>query len=228
MVTTNKLPLSVIIDWDVKNWSLVLNFWNRYSELTLPGCRALEIGSHKGGLSVYLANLGLRVVCSDIIPPSNHYRSIHQQMKPENYIKYAAVDACAIPFHDSCFDIVIFKSVLGGLKTYVKQTTMMGEIYRVLKMGGELWFAENLISSRLHQSIRRVFVPWGNTWRYLSMHEVEELCRPFRSTYLKQYGFFGALGRLEWQRSILGSFDSIADVLIPNKWKYIVFGLARK
>jgi len=57
--------LSEIIEWDVRNWSAVLDYWSSNSLQTFAGCKALEIGGRHGGLSLWLAMQGAYVVCSD-------------------------------------------------------------------------------------------------------------------------------------------------------------------
>jgi ubiquinone/menaquinone biosynthesis C-methylase UbiE len=136
------------------------------------------------------------------------------------------LDAIAIPFPDNSFDIVTFKSVLGALGTYKNQEKMINEIYRVLKPGGELWFAENLKASILHRAARRIYR--GNAWRYPSLKEIVSLCKPFASKSLKPYGFSAVFGRIESLQTLLGKIDRILDGIIPSRWKYIVFGVARK
>lgn len=222
------LPNELIIDWDVKNWSRVLDFWHNHTALQIENCRSLEVGANKGGLSLYLAQKGATVVCSDITEPAPEVQSHHRQMGFAQNLSYTTVDVCAIPFEDNSFDIILFKSVMGALRTYSRQKQMISEIHRVLKPGGELWFAENLVASPLHRLARRYFVKWGKSWRYVTSLEIQQLCQSFSQLYLENYGLLGAFGRTEKQRRILGSMDALINGCIPCSWKYIAFGLARK
>src|SRR5262245_19507116 len=98
-----------ILEWDVENWSEALEFWRRYSSQTLAGCKALEIGSRNGGLSLWLALCGARVVCSDLDGPTDVARHKHQQYGVADAVTYEAVNALDIPYRET-FDIVVFKS----------------------------------------------------------------------------------------------------------------------
>jgi SAM-dependent methyltransferase len=217
-----------IIDWDIKNWSSAIPFWFANTALKLNQCKALEIGSHNGGLSLCLGLHGAQVVCSDLNGPTEKARQNHEKYGVSGRITYAAVSATEIPYADSRFDLVVFKSVLGALGTYEKQERMMKEIHRVLRPAGEVWFADNLRASPLHMLARRTFVEWGHRWRYLYPRDVHALCQPFHQLISKNYGFFAAFGRSESQRRVLAAMDRYIDKLMPSSWKYIVFGIARK
>lgn len=42
-------------------------------------------------------------------------------------------------------------------------------------------------------------------------------------------GFLGGFGRTPFQRTVLGSMDRlVADRLVPETWRYIMIGIARK
>lgn len=227
----NKL-FKEIIEWDVRNWSKSLKYWLNESTLDLVNCTALEIGSRNGGLSLWLAKQGCKVTCSDINGPSEKARHIHQKHGIGHLVQYREIDATNIPYENDFFDIVVFKSVLGGIgynNNKDAQCKAMNEIYRVLRPGGELFFAENLVASPIHSLLRKYFISWGSNWRYISIPEIEEFLNPFSYKNLSFSGFLAALGRSEKQREILGLIDNICvNKITPNKWKYIVVGLAKK
>jgi ubiquinone/menaquinone biosynthesis C-methylase UbiE len=225
---SSTLPWQEIIEWDIENWSYAPKFWLANTSLDLPKRLALDLGSRGGGLSLFLALNGLQVVCSDLNEPGDNAKKLHQKHNVSSLVSYAAVNATSIPYPDLYFDVVVFKSVLGALQTYLNQTKMMQEIYRVLKPGGELWFAENLVASPLHMLTRKLFIGWSKRWRYLTKKEIIELCRPFRQLNCVFYGFLAAFGRNEPQRKLLGKIDKALDRVIPSNWKYIIFGLAQK
>ena len=133
-------------------------FWLANTSLDLSKYLALDLGSRNGGLSLFLALRGSQVVCSDLNGPSDNVKKLHQKHSVSSLVSYAAVNVTSIPYPDLYFDVVVFKSVLGALQTYPNQTKMMQEIYRVLRPGGELWFAENLVASPLHMLARKLFV----------------------------------------------------------------------
>jgi len=216
------------MEWDVRNWSLAGNFWMSNKALDVSRSKVLDIGARNGGLSLFLLLNGAEVTCSDLDGPTEKARALHDRYGLSERVDYASVDALQIPYPDEFFDMVTFKSVLGGMRTLENQRRMMSEVYRVLKPGGELWFAENLTGSLFHQLLRRFFVKWGKTWRYLSFREIEELTSPFEPVATARYGFWATFGRNEIWRRRLSRMDWLFDRLTPARWKYIVFAVARK
>jgi hypothetical protein len=42
-------------------------------------------------------------------------------------------------------------------------------------------------------------------------------------------GFLGSFGRTARQRSLLGEIDNIiCDIIVPESWRYIIIGIAKK
>ncbi|MCD4832125.1 MAG: class I SAM-dependent methyltransferase [Anaerohalosphaeraceae bacterium] len=217
-----------IIEWDVKNWSVGPGFWMKHTQLNLEKCEGLELGSRHGGIAVFLTKCGVSVICSDIHGPTDKAKELHRKHCVQDKMSYQVIDVLYLPFADHSVDLVCFKSVLGALGTYSKQQKAMSEIYRILRKDGELWFAENLKGSLVHLFFRKKFISWGKNWRYIDIGEVNEFCEKFEKLELKSYGFFAAFGRREWQRWLLGYLDSITNFLIPKKYKYIAFVVAKK
>jgi len=214
------------IQWDVVNWSRALTFWRMPQS---KSCECLELGARKGGLSLWLALGGHRVVCSDLQSPIDKATPLHRAFGADGSIRYEAIDARHIPYRDH-FDIVIFKSLLGGVsrEDHTLQQAVIDEIYKCLKPGGTLLFAENLAASNLHRAARRQFVTWGSRWDYLKLTDVQQLLKAYRRVDIRAAGFAGAFGQKEWQRQLLGSVDRWLDWMIPPTWRYIVFGAAQK
>jgi SAM-dependent methyltransferase len=172
---------SEIVEWDVENWSVALDYWQRHSALTLSTCTALEIGSRHGGLSLWLALSGATVVCSDLNGPSDAAVRKHDRYGVSKSIRYERVDALNLPYADA-FDLLVFKSVLGGIGhngERERQRQAVQEMYKALKPGGELWFAENLVGSPVHSVLRDLFIDWAPRWRYISMGELADFLDPF-------------------------------------------------
>jgi len=219
-----------IIDWDVGNWSKSLDFWQSKYDIKARENDCLELGSNKGGLSLWLAIHGNRSICSDLKNPKDLAEKIHIKYSCTDRIEYQAINATQIPFENR-FDIVTFKSILGGIsrsgKDSLKKKTI-DEIHKSLKPNGVLLFAENLEGSWLHQFMRKHFVKWGNEWNYLKIEEIKYLFEDFKDVSYQYYGFFAAFGRTEKQRQILSQLDLALNKLIPNNQKYIVFGIATK
>jgi SAM-dependent methyltransferase len=225
------LKLAEVVEWDVSNWSSALEFWSSHTTLDLSRARALELGARNGGLSLWLASLGARIVATDIGPPNETAVALHEKHGVSDRIEYESIDATRIPY-TSEFDVVLFKSVLGAVGrdggTQLQELAIQ-QMYKALKPGGELFFAENLVASPLHQLCRRQFVRWGTTWRYISIKEMQGFLRPFSSVRYATIGFAAAFGRTESQRGYLGKLDrTIFRHSIPESWRYIMFGVATK
>ncbi|KPU45632.1 glycine/sarcosine/dimethylglycine N-methyltransferase [Oxobacter pfennigii] len=232
MYTKYDTEIADIIEWDIKSWSPSLDFWTKESSRDFSCANALEIGSRNGGLSLWLAKQGCRVVCSDVNGPTEKARELHAKYRLNDLIEYSNIDATSIPYEDDYFDIIVFKSVLGGIgynDNKEAQIKAVKEIYRVLKPGGELFFAENLTASPFHKVLRDKFVRWGSTWRYVSIDEIKEFLGGFSHSKYLTTGFLAALGRSEGQRGILSTLDRIfLNKIVPDKWKYIIIGVAKK
>jgi len=225
------MELRDIIEWDVSNWGRSLGYWENNTSVVLEQAKALEIGGRHGGLSLWLAQKGADVLCSDIDGPSDKAEERHAKHNAFHAIRHASINALDIPFQNH-FDIVFFKSVLGGIGQHNNKTDQIKaiqEMHKALKNGGELWFAENLVASPLHQFSRRRFVSWGERWRYVSIEEMLRFLDIFIEVRYTTVGFLGAFGLNEFQRTVLGRIDkAIIDKLVPETWRYIVIGVAKK
>lgn len=232
MEKTASIEINDIIEWDVKNWRIALDYWLKESFQKMTNCKALEIGSRNGGLSLWLAMQGCKVICSDLGGPTDKAMELHHSYGLQDCIEYSCIDATNILIDDNSLDLVVFKSVLGGIgynNNKAAQAKAINEIYRILKPGGELFFAENLIASPIHKILRKRFVNWGDSWRYPSITEIKDFLAEFSCVNYLTTGFLGNLGRNETQRTLLGSLDSIfSNRIIPERWRYIVVGVARK
>jgi SAM-dependent methyltransferase len=134
--------------------------------------------------------------------------------------------------YENEFDVVLFKSVLGGVGHHGRkdrQRKALDAIYRALKPGGELLFAENLVASPLHRLMREQFTSWGDYWCYMTADELTSCMDSYANIDMKLVGFLGAFGRTETQRRMLGSLDiAFVERAVPRAWRYLAFGVARK
>jgi SAM-dependent methyltransferase len=219
-----------IIQWDIKSWSKALSFWETKLEWR-PVQNVLELGGREGGLSLWLALKGMTVVCSDLSDVRNTAETLHKRHHVSSLIQYQDIDATNIPYENH-FDIIVFKSIIGGIgreNHYELQQKVFKEIYKALKPGGKLLFAENLVASPVHQHLRKRFIHWGSYWRYVSLEEMRTFLTDFSAYEMKTTGFLGAFGRNENQRNLLATIDEIfLNTICPEKWHYICFGIAHK
>lgn len=219
------------IEWDVTNWAKALAFWKSKVKLENANYECLELGSRSGGLSLWLSELGNNVICSDLENPEKIARMRHEKYNIRNPIRYLAVDATSIPFEKQ-FDVIIFKSILGGIgrsnNTHLTRL-VIDEIHKALKPTGKLLFAENLEATAFHRFIRKKYTRWAAYWHYLRIQEIEALFEPFEHVEYDTAGFMAAFGRTEKQRDILGKLDTLLfDKTLTNRMKYIVYGVATK
>jgi SAM-dependent methyltransferase len=221
--------LADVIQWDVRNWSPALEFWERSVDWTRVD-RCLELGGRQGGLSLWLASKGKHVVCSDLHDVQKTAEPHHRKYQLAGEIEYRDIDATAIPYENH-FDLIAFKSVLGGIGRGGKalQQTVLDEIHKALKPGGSLLFAENLAASGLHQFVRKRFVAWGAEWRYVTLDELRNFLGDFAQLEMHATGVLATFGRSERQRRVLGAVDQrLLNYITPRGWKYIAYGIARK
>tara|TARA_B100001287_G_scaffold19152_1_gene14171 strand:+ start:4854 stop:5525 length:672 start_codon:yes stop_codon:yes gene_type:complete len=222
----NKKLVDEIIQWDISNWSKALLFWDKYIK-NPTSKKAAAFGEVNGGLSLWLLKNDFYVECSDIKDLKNA-KELHIKYNYLNQVKYSKQDITNINFDDNTFDIVIFKSVLGSLGTINLQQKAINELYRILKPGGYLLFAENLKGSYLHQIVRKKFIKWGRKWKYPKINELEKMVDKFSYVNKKTYGVISLFGRNEKQRAYLSFFDKILTIITPKRWRYILFAACKK
>ncbi len=230
MKTKDERLLSDIIHWDVKNWSQAVKFWDRQIDWTqVHTC--LELGGREGGLALWMALKGKSVVCSDLADVERTAKEYHRKYQLDSAIQYQDIDATQIPYENQ-FDIIAFKSVLGGIgrnDNKRAQQAAIDQIHKALKPGGKLLFAENLTASGFHKFIRRKFVRWGESWRYVTLSEMAEFLKAFSNVEIRTTGVLGAFGRTERQRHLFAGIDqAVLNRVTPARWKYIVYGIAQK
>lgn len=225
----NKQLLRDIVQQYIQSWNKAIVFWDKKVDWSAVKI-CLEIGSREGGLSLWLALKNKQVICSDI-NISIAAKQLHSKYKVGDKIEYEAIDATGIPYEDY-FDVIIFKSILGGLgrnNNYALQAQAINEMYKALKPGGKLLFAENLRASFLHILLRKLFRQWGGKWRYVSLQELDQLLKKFSSKDIQTSGFLALFGKSEPQRNLLSSLDvKLFNKAIPKHWRYIAYGIAQK
>jgi len=223
------------IGWDSANWGRALDFWSRYCNFRGKKVLELGCGCDNGGLSLWAAALGAeKVLCSDYHFPRETTIRIHKKWGFSSIIGYGAIDALNIPFYGE-FDVVIFKSVLGGIVRKGDLSiagNVLSEAGKALRDGGVVLFAENLAGSFLHRILRARFGAGKNNWRYFNNYELPALLKGTSQLELVDIvnlGFLGCFGRTEKQRILLGKFDKLLmEKLVPLKYLYIQCIIAQK
>ena len=225
----DKKIIKDIIQWDVRSWKKAFDFWEKNVEWEkVHTC--LELGAQQGGLSLWLSLKGKKTVCSDLSGIKEKAEPLHNKYAVQNLITYQDIDATNIPYENH-FDVIVFKSIIGGIsrENADVQQKIFKQIHKALKKDGKLLFAENTKASALHQRLRKKYVKWGNSWRYVSLEEMKNGLKDFSSVEMHSTGVLGTLGRTENQRNFLSAIDKIAlNAISPKKWKYICYGVAQK
>jgi ubiquinone/menaquinone biosynthesis C-methylase UbiE len=171
----------------------------------------------------------MQVVCSDLDEPTLNAKQLHAKYDVTQNITYADVNCLNIPYQDNTFDIVAFKSVMGGIghhgnKESVQQA--IKEMHRVLKPGGILLFAENTEGSCVHKFLRKNFVRWGKSWFYLSIPCMKELLSTyFPDFHIYSYGFWGCMLK---DNVIVNILDKISCKTKLSENHYMCYGYAVK
>lgn len=226
----SRKELKNILQWDVNSWSTAFRFWESQIQFDQISS-ALELGGREGGLSLWIALNGKYVVCSDLLNTQKTAVPLHQEFNVSRFVRYQDIDASKIPYENH-FDLIVFKSIIGGIgrnNNIQIQQKVFQQIHRALKPGGKLLFAENLIASPIHQTFRKRFVHWGDSWRYISIDELKSFLQEFSSVQIKTNGVLATFGRNENQRNFLSYFDNlIFNHIFPSSWKYIGYGVAVK
>ena len=228
--------LKDIIEWDIPNWSKALSFWAAHLPRMEAAPRILTVGERHGGLSLWLALKGYKVVYTDVHDPRPEAVALHKKHKVSHLIDYASVDVFRMPYEANSFDAIICKSVIGGLKLVYKdrrtrtlenQKLATEEIRRVLKPGGVLLGAENMLGSPLHQYLRkRQGKHLG--WRYLSPADIQYLFSAYSAVNTCYYGIIPATTPSNFLNNCLGKANELLTPLFPEKYRYIGFIAAKK
>jgi SAM-dependent methyltransferase len=146
-------------------------------------------------------------------------------------MQYLDIDATSIPF-ENYFEIIVFKSVIGEIGVLGgkdKQQTAMNEIFKALKPGGKLLFAENLAATPVHAWLRRKIIRGAYKWRYLTIREMQDFLKRYSAHEMHVTGVAAALGRTERQRNLIALMDqAVLNWVTPKSWKYIAYGIATK
>ena len=222
-----------IVTWDVRTWSTAVLFWQ---ELLPQGrkLRCLEIGAGPGGPSLWLALQGHDVLCTNWQATEAQAGPLHERYGVSGragagQIEYRDVDATQIPFENE-FDLVVFKSVIGGVGTKAAQDAAMRGVHRALKPGGTLIFAENLRGTVLHRLARAIaYKVRGTSWRYVTVKELVPHLAEYSSHDIRTTGFLSMFGLREDQRNALAAADdAVFNRLVPVPWHYVGYGTATK
>lgn len=235
----NKTILKDTIQWDVRNWGQALVYWQPIidSIKDKKNKKVLCLGERDGGLALWFALQGFQVTCTDIFGITDTAKELHQAYKVSDRIVYNEVDIFHIHYPSEHFDIVVCKSVIGGLKTTYSdsktrtldnQKLATTEINRILKKGAYFFGAENLKGSVFHQYYRKKVKGNKIGWRHLSRTEVEWLFSDYSLFKHRSFGFVGTFYRQDILNTFFFRVDQLASFVLPSNWCYIDLLIAQK
>lgn len=220
-----------IYEWDFITWGRSINLFRNELEKYIqenPDTIALEIGSRNGGISLWLAsNYNIKVLCTDLINPKENCISCRDNNIFDN-VTFESLDILNIQYADESIDVIIFKSVIGALGSRINQERAINEIYRVLKPGGILLFAENGKASQFHMLFRRIFNNWSKYWYYPNIDEMKFLLREYNDSRIETTGILATFFRNIWLNQFFAKLDVILMKFIPAKFHYVLYGYAKK
>lgn len=223
--------LADVLNWDVRTWSVALDAWQPVVAQAPPVLRCLEVGAGPGGPTLWLASQGHDVVCTNLAGTREQAFPLHDRFGIADRVEYRDIDLReGLPYRDE-FDVVVFKSVLGGLgDDPAFARSVIGEIHAALKPGGVLLFAENLRGTVVHRAARALaYRVRGTSWRYPTLDELRGLLDRFDDLDLRTNGVAAVLGPTEGIRGALAGLDAAALVRVtPPRWRYMAYGVARR
>lgn len=233
---TSRLPVADIIEWDVLNWSQLIHYWQPLLEQLPRNSKVLAIGERGGGLALWLALQGFDVVCTDVTDISGKAGQLHRRYGVEQKITYKLLDIVNDEWAAEEFDIVIAKSVIGGLKaergnpasrSLEVQQKAMYNIYRQLKPGGYFFSAENLAGNSLAKLARRLKAKHTG-WRHPSLVELNSLFTPYSIVQIKTFGILPTFFSGKMLNRGMYLINKYVLRFLPANAKYIAFTVARK
>lgn len=218
-----------IINWDVETWKEILPYWEKqitnYSKTT---SKCIEIGSRDGGISLWMAQKGFKITCSDIYYDLEDAKKLHLKYGINTTILYEKIDV--LDWNEkNKYDVIILKSVLGALQNEKTIEIAIKNIYSNLKEGGILLFAENSKGTFLHQQFRKRFTDWGNIWFYFDEKSITSFLKKMKVIEVKYNGVLTVFGNRIGFSRLFSKFDKFfLNKIAPNKAKYMLFGYAKK
>jgi len=225
-----------IIEWDVQNWSHLIKLWQPVLDGLPRDSKVLAIGERNGGLSLWMALQGFHVVCTDRQGPTQQARELHRKYGVDDKITYLDFDLVNTENFDSPYEIIIMKSVLGGVKeqygdaasrTNAARQKAIDNIYKLLSPQGILLTADNLVGNIFLRLIKRLKNKQSG-WHYFSIQELNDLCKQFSSVSVQSFGIIPSKFSVPILNKAAYIINSFLWQLLPLNSAYIAFTIARK
>ncbi len=233
-------PQTVAFDWKVASWSRLFKEMSLMIENKATDRRVLEIGANNGELSLYFSMLGCQVMCSDINATYVvRARQLHGTWG--QHCAYFAADMRVLPLRSGSFDLVIMKSVLGGIYSRDGRDTACGsltEIHRVLRKGGYCILLEQLEGDPLSRWFRSKRFPTRN-WHYFRTGEFNTadasslLQQGFEKVHVRCLTLLSHIleERLSSDTALVRmacALDRVLERIVADDWKHLIGVVAIK
>ena len=121
-----------IAGWSLSGLETRFRFFRRLWHGAAPGSSYLDVGCGAGTYTRWLAEQGLQVIGLDYSQPT--LKKARQRISPG--IPLCAGDATRLPFADASFDGAL---CFGVLQAVSDSASVVRELARILKPGGDLW-----------------------------------------------------------------------------------------
>ena len=129
--------------------------------------KCLEVGCGRGSLSAFFAEIGYQVTLVDLSQEvMTNTKKIFKKLKLDQHAEFYVLDANALNFQDSLFDLIIS---VGLLEHFENPQNIIAEQVRVLKKGGiftayvvpEKWSVQNIFQpvNSMLSKMRNIFAP---------------------------------------------------------------------
>ncbi len=225
-----------IIEWDVLNWSHLIKLWQPVLDTLPRDSKVLAIGERNGGISLWLALQGFHVLCTDRQGPTQQAKDLHKRYGVDDKITYHDFDLVNTQDFDTTYDIIIMKSVLGGLKeqyanaasrTDATRQKAVDNIYKLVSPKGIFLSADNLQGNIFLRLIKRLQNKQSG-WHYFSIQELNDLCKQFSSVKVHSFGVIPSKFSVPILNKAAYIINSFLKQLLPHNSAYIAFTIARK
>jgi SAM-dependent methyltransferase len=225
--------LAPYVQWDIPTWTRAVEYWT-IKLASRRNCSALEIGSRDAQLATLLTRrFNLDVVCTELYWPHATAAGLSNDAGADSRVGFCINDARQLPFRDQSFDVVLAKSVLGGIAGVADAAIgpqaglrgVLAECARVIRPGGLLLVAEGVEASPVHRRLR-ASREWNQWWHYPSLTEFRASLAELGQVDLRTTGLVSAIvpDRLGPLKKLISAADEIVSRAAPERLRYLAYG----
>jgi SAM-dependent methyltransferase len=230
--------VAAAMGWKVASWTRALREALAHLPADLTGKAVLEVGGGAYGLNLLMARLGCRVVCTDRrLDFTREAIALHGRHGLA--CAHVMTDAKRLALRPASFDVVVMKSVLGGIYSQAGREgalECLAEVRRVMRPGGTLIALEQLLGDPLTRVLRRVRFP-DRRWHYFTAQEftlgaATSLMDGFdevtwRAVTLSSHNAEDWLSHRNPLVRVAVALDQVVEPLVPRDWKHLIAVVAR-